>query len=94
MVISASPVATAARILVRATVFAITIAVRRPRVALKHANAKRCRARLLAPAAVGEFHLGAEAYPCDWPSANQAAELQLNLVTGADPAFHQALNVN
>jgi len=53
MVTNAMPAATAAQILMRATVFALTIAVRQPLEALKHANAKHCKAPVLAPTGAG-----------------------------------------
>ena len=88
MVINAMPAATAAQILVRATVFAVTISVRQPMEVLKHVNAARCKAPVLAPAAMAAALPSREASLHDWPSANQAIEPQLNSAIGADPAFH------
>lgn len=88
MVINAMPAATAAQILMRATVFALTIAVRQPLEALKHANAKHCKAPVLAPAAAREFRSDAKAYLHDWPSANPAPELQLHSMKEEGPTFH------
>lgn len=88
MVTSASPAATVALILVRATVFVVTISARQPMVMHKHASAVRCKAPVLAPATAAVALPCSEAYQHDWPSANRATELQLNSVIGADPAFH------
>lgn len=88
MVINAMPAATAAQILMRARVFALAIAVRQPLEALKHANAKHCKAPVLVPAAVGAFRSDAEACLHDWPSANPAPELQQHSMKEVDPTFH------